>query len=428
VTASSRPRVHQILATLGYGDAIGHEVLGIAQALRAAGYESEIIVETADPRLEDLTVDYRDVVGAIAADDILVHHFSLGSRASRTAFALPCRMILVYHNITPPEYFLGVHEQLVRQCYHGRRELLPYRSRCDLALGDSEFNRQELEALGFAPTGVLPVVPGFAHLEPAGDPRIADAYDDEWTNILFVGRLIPNKRPDDLIRFFHAYKTGYNPRARLILAGAYGGFELYLAQLHALIASLGVGDVHILGQVTNEELTALYDVADLFLCASEHEGFCVPLVESFYKRVPVLAYAATAVPATMDGGGILYETRDPRRVAALMHSMLSDPDLESRVLEAQDVALERLRGRDFGRLLVQFVAQVIAAPRRPQAPVAYDFWRQFALAEELEEIRLRRPAAFRALPISPEEDGVVADLGPAAGARPAPAAAGTDRA
>ncbi|HYN08727.1 MAG TPA: glycosyltransferase family 4 protein [Vicinamibacterales bacterium] len=406
-----RPRVHQILATLGYGDAIGHEVLGIARALRGAGYESEIIVETADPRLEDLTVDYRDMVDAVTSDDILVHHFSLGSRASRTAFALPCRMILIYHNITPPEYFLGVHDQLVRQCYHGRRELLPYRSRCDLALGDSEFNRQELEALGFAPTGVLPVVPGFSHLDTTGDPRIAAAYDDEWTNILFVGRLIPNKRPDDLIRFFHAYKTGFNPRSRLILAGAYGGFEAYLAQLHALIAALEVRDVHILGQVTNEELTALYDVADLFLCASEHEGFCVPLIESFYKRVPVLAYAATAVPATMDGGGVLYESRDPRRVAALMNALVTDAGVEDQVLAAQDAALDRLLAQDFDGLLVGFVERVLASPRRPDAPVAYDFWRQFKLADELEEIRQQRPAAFRALPISPEEAGAVADLG-----------------
>jgi glycosyltransferase involved in cell wall biosynthesis len=409
--ARTRPRVHQILATLGYGDAIGHEVLGIARALRGAGYESEIIVETADPRLEDVTVDYRDMVGSITGDDILVHHFSLGSRASRTAFALPCRMILVYHNITPPEYFVGVHDQLVRQCYHGRRELLPYRSRCDLALGDSEFNRQELESLGFAPTAVLPVVPDFSHLDVEPDPRVADAYDDEWTNILFVGRVVPNKRPDHLIRFFHAYKASFNPRSRLILAGSYGGFDAYLAQLHALIAGLGVNDVHLLGQVTNEELTALYDTADLFLCASEHEGFCVPIVESFYKRVPVLAYAATAVPATMDGGGILYETQDPRRVAALMDTMLADADLEQRVLRAQDEALDRLRAQDFGRLAVGFVEQVLAAPRRPPARIAYDFWRQFKLAEELEEIRQTRPAAFRALPVSPEESGIVADLG-----------------
>jgi len=417
VTAGRPPRVHQILATLGYGDAIGNEVLGITRALRAAGFESEIIVETADPRLEDLTVDYRDMVHEVGEDDLLIHHFSLGSRASRTAFALPARMMLVYHNITPPEYFIGVHDQLVRQCFHGRRELLPYRSRCELAVGDSEFNRQELAALGFDPTAVLPVVPDFTHLDRPADPRVADAFDDAWTNILFVGRLIPNKRPDNLIRHFHAYQTLFNPRSRLIIAGSHGGFDTYLARLHDLVARLGARDVHILGQVTNEELTGLYDVADLFLSASEHEGFCVPLIEAFYKRVPVLAHRATAVPATMDGGGILYETRDPRHVAALMHAIVSDADLEAGVLDRQDAALDRLRARDFAGLVVRLTRQVLDGPRRPPAAVAYDFWRQFRLAEELDEIRQTRPAAFRALPYAPSETAPVADLDAAADPR-----------
>jgi glycosyltransferase involved in cell wall biosynthesis len=404
------PNVHQILATLGYGDAIGNEVLGINRALRAAGYASEIIVETADPRLEHLTVDYRDMVDEVGADDLLIHHFSLGSRASRTAFALPARMALIYHNITPPEYFLGVHDQLVRQCYHGRRELTAYRTRCQIALGDSEFNRQELEAAGFDPTGVLHVVPDFSHLDVTPDSRVLDAYDDEWTNILFVGRLIPNKRPDDVIRFFHAYKTTCNPKARLILAGSYGGFDKYLAQLHAFIAALGVRDVHILGQVTNEALAALYDTADLFLCASEHEGFCVPLIEAFYKRVPVLAYAATAVPATMDGGGVLYADKDPARIAALMQSLTDDAAMADRVLLAQDAALDRLRARDFNGTLLRYVAQALSSPKRPAPALAFDFWRQFALADELEEIRQYRPAAFKALPRE-DDAGPVADLG-----------------
>src|SRR5215467_1786742 len=405
-------RVHQILATLGYGDAIGHEVLGIAQALRGAGFDSEIIVETADPRLEDLTVDYRDMIDEIAEDDLLIHHFSLGSRASRVAYALPARMVLVYHNITPPEYFLGVHDQLVRQCYYGRRELLAYRSRVDLALGDSEFNRQELEAAGFSPTAVLPVVPGFAHLDVVPDRRVAASYDDDWINILFVGRVVPNKRPDQLIRAFAVYKTLYNPRARLIIAGSYGGFDGYLAQLHHLIATLGVDDVHLLGQVTNEELTGLYDIADVFLCASEHEGFCVPLVEAFYKQVPVIALAATAVPATLDGGGVLYESRDPRHIASIVHAVVSDAALEDRIIAAQDAALARLRTQDFGGLIVEFVNDVLAKPRRPLVPITYDFWRQVRLAEELDELRQYRPAAFRALP---EAEGHVADVGPGTG-------------
>ena len=126
------------------------------------------------------------------------------------------------------------------------------------------------------------------------DPEIARQFDDEWTNVLFVGRIIPNKRIENVIRSFAAYKSRYNHRSRLLIVGSYGGFERYLIMLHHLIARLGVTDVHLLGQVSNEELTAFYDVADLFLCASEHEGFCVPLMEAFYKRIPVLALARTA--------------------------------------------------------------------------------------------------------------------------------------
>src|SRR5262249_30608563 len=142
-------RIHQVLATLGYGDAIGHEVLGIQRVLRGAGYESDIFVEAADLRLDPLTRDYRELVDHSRPDNLILHHFSLGSKASRTAFALPDRMALIYHNITPPDYFIGIHRKLARQCFGGRRELRAYADRCDLALGDSEFNRQDLEALGF---------------------------------------------------------------------------------------------------------------------------------------------------------------------------------------------------------------------------------------------------------------------------------------
>jgi L-malate glycosyltransferase len=399
-TARQRPpaRVHQVLATLGYGDAIGHEVLGIQRVLQGAGIGSEIFVETADPRLEPLALDYREMPEMVGGGDLLIHHFSIGSRASRIAYALPARMVLVYHNITPPQYFVGVHRQLVKQCYHGRRELGAYVARCDLALGDSEFNRRELEALGFPTTGVLPVVPDFTHLDTVPNRLMAGEFDDAWTNVLFVGRVIPNKRIEDVIRIFHAYRTTFNPRSRLLIVGAYGGFERYLASLHGLVARLGTPDVHFTGHVSNEELTAYYDVADLFLCASDHEGFCVPLVEAFYKRVPVLAYAATAVPATMDGAGVLFERKDPVHVAALMDAVERESALQERILAGQDAALERLRARDFGGTLLGLVDEVLRQPRRAPPPVAWDFWDQLRAFERLEELRQYRPAAFQALP------------------------------
>ena len=403
------PRAHQVLASLGYGDAIGNEVLGIQRVLTGAGFESDIIVETSDPRLEHLTVDYRDALIGLDENDLLIHHFSIGSRASRTAFALPNRMMLVYHNITPPQYFVGVHPWLARQCFHGRRELMPYRHRVELAVGASDYSRRELAELGFPETDVLPVVPDFSHLDVEPDSRVYEAYDDDRTNVLFVGRLIPNKRPDQLIRYFHAYQSMFDADARLILAGSYTQFEGYLAQLHNLIAHLGTRNVQIVGQVSNAELTALYDVADLFLCASEHEGFCVPLIEAFYKRVPVLAYAATAVPGTLDGGGILYDTTDPAEVAGLMDAVLADESLEGRVLAAQDAALERLRARDFSGTLLTQVTRALSGPGRPPVPVAADFWQQFKLVEELEQVRDSRPSAFHALPWS--SDRRVADVG-----------------
>src|SRR5688500_1465674 len=157
-----------------------------------------------------------------------------------------------------------------------------------------------------------------------------------------------------MIRASPITRARHNPRSRLLLVGSYSGFERYLAMLHALIARLGTPDVHFLGHASNEELSALYDVADLFLCASEHEGFCVPLVEAFYKRVPVLAYAATAVPATMDGGGVLYDTKDPFDIARLMDAILDDRRIEERVLASQDAALARLQAKNFAGTLLRF--------------------------------------------------------------------------
>jgi L-malate glycosyltransferase len=402
-----RPNVHQVLATLGYGDAIGHEVLGIQRTLRKAGFQSDIFVQTADPRLEHLTRDYRDLVAASDPSNILIHHFSLGSRASRVAYAVADRMILVYHNITPPEFFLNVHEKLAEQCFTGRRELSIYPSRVDLALGDSEFNRQELERLGFNPTAVLPVVPDFEHLDVDPNDVVARDFDDDWTNILFVGRIIPNKRIEDVIRFFHAYQRSFNSRSRLLLVGSYIGYEKYLAMLHQLVATLGTVNVVFTGHVTDAELTAYYDVADVFLCASAHEGFCVPIVEAFYKQVPVVAYAATAVPATMGGAGVLYSTQEPLEVAALVDTVLSDQQLYDAIVVRQDEALARMRAKDFDKTLLGFVDQVLASPRKPAPPVAWDFWDQLKAGDDLAELQRYRPAIFQALPEAPRMAGVV---------------------
>jgi Glycosyl transferases group 1 len=169
-----------------------------------------------------------------------------------------------------------------------------------------------------------------------------------------------------------------------------------------MVAAIGATDVHFLGHVSNEELTAYYELADVLLCASEHEGFCVPLIEAFHMGVPVIAYAAAAVPATMDGAGVLFTEKDPLHVAALVNAVVDDARLRDRIIEGQDAALDRLAGRDFGGTLLGFVDRMLATPRQPHPPVAFDFWDQTRYADELQEIRQYRPSAFLALPHEPE--------------------------
>ena len=280
----------------------------------------------------------------------------------------------------------------------GRRELQAWARRCDLAVGDSAFNQAELDALGFPRTGVLPVVPDFSHLDVPPDQALAGQFDDDAMNILFVGRLIPNKKIEDLVRTLAVYRRRYDPRARLLVVGSHAGFDDYHASIATLVRDLRISGVHLLDHVTNEELTALYDVADLFLSASEHEGFCVPLVEAFWKRIPVVAYAAAAVPATMDGGGVLYDRKDPRHIASIINAVLSDSALEDDILRAQDAALARRRAQDFPATLLRLIDQVRATPRLPDWKVDPDFWHQFERAEALEELKQYRPAAYEALP------------------------------
>jgi glycosyltransferase involved in cell wall biosynthesis len=369
--------VHQVLAKLSGGDAIGNEALSIQRVLRGAGYDSDIFVQMADPDLEPLTRPYHELRDVSHPDNLLIHHFSLGSKASRTAYALPDRMALVYHNITPPEYLVKFYPALAGYCYLGRRELSAYANRCVLALGDSEYNRRELEAAGFSRTDVLPVVADFSHLDVRPSPSLTTVLDDEWTNVLFVGRMAPNKKIEDVIGFFHEYQTQFNRQSRLFLVGSHEGFEPYVFALKQFLADLRQRNVVFTGRVANEDLTAFYDTADLFLCASEHEGFCVPLIEAFYKDVPVLAYAAAAVPSTLDGAGVLYDTKEPMRVAALMDTVLSDPALQDTIAHGQREALHRLRAKDFGRMLLRFVEQALTLPPPSAVPLAKDFRGQF---------------------------------------------------
>jgi glycosyltransferase involved in cell wall biosynthesis len=352
-------RVHQLLAALSYGDAIGNEALAIQKHLRAAGFESDIFAEGVHPRMAHLARPLWEYGAESSPDTVCLFHFSIGSAAGRLIFHAPDRLVAIYHNITPAHFFLGFHPHLAGLCYHGRRELSAFAARTELALGDSEFNRRELEAAGYARTGVLPIVLDLDAYTTPPSPVTRALYDDDRTNVLFVGRMIPNKRIDDLVRTFAAYQKAFNPRSRLILAGDHRGHERYFARLGEMVRALRVDEVVFTGHVEHDELMACYAVSDVFLCLSEHEGFGVPLLEAMVFGLPVIAYDAGAVAETLRGGGILLDEKEPFEVAALIDRVLRDESLRAGVLRSQARALDALRAVDFGALLLDRLAPVL---------------------------------------------------------------------
>lgn len=353
-------RVHQVLAALSYGDAIGNEALAIQKQLRAAGFESDIFAEGVHPRMAHLARPLWEYASVSSPETVALFHFSIGSAAGRLVFHARDRLVAIYHNITPAHFFLGFHPHLAGLCYHGRRELAAFAPRTELGLGDSEYNRRELEAAGFQRTGVLPIVLDLDVYAAPPSPVTRALYEDGRTNILFVGRMIPNKKIDDLIRVFAAYQKLFNPRSRLILAGDHRGHERYFTRLDELVRELRLDEVVFTGHVEHDELMACYAVSDLFLCLSEHEGFGVPLQEAMVFGLPVVAYDAGAVAETLRGGGILLADKEPMAVAALVDRVLTDDALRGSVLATQERAMASLRAVDFGALLLERLAPVLS--------------------------------------------------------------------
>ena len=186
-------QIHQMLAALSFGDAIGNEALEIQRILRAQGYESEIFAESVHPQMAGKARKLWDYRRVSSPETLLILHFSIGAGVSTFAYHLPDPILLIYHNITPSRWFVSYHDHLAGLCYHGRRELVAFSDRVSLALGDSEFNRSELDAMGFYPTGVLPLIldPNRLDIEPS--PVILEMFDDDKTNFLFVGQSHPQQ-------------------------------------------------------------------------------------------------------------------------------------------------------------------------------------------------------------------------------------------
>ncbi len=306
----------------------------LRRILRASGFRSEIYAEHVDARLRGEARPYRRLREEAGERTVVLFHFSIGSEVSDLFRLLPNPRVLVYHNITPPEFFVGVNVKVAAMCARGREELRALRSHCALALADSEFNRRELETLGFEKTAVLPIVLDPARYDLRSVRHLERPYRDGHVNFLHVGRLVPNKRIEDVLKVFYFYRRRINPDSRLFLVGIDTDMEIYALALRQMIHDLGLSGVAFPGRVTQRELVTYYRLAHVYLCMSEHEGFCAPLVEAMYLGVPVIAYAAGAVSETLGDGGALVLRKDFVAIAELAALLGEDASLRAALVAA----------------------------------------------------------------------------------------------
>jgi glycosyltransferase involved in cell wall biosynthesis len=336
--------VNQWVPAAHTGDAIGDSARRVRGMLRSLGHASELYALTIDDELKAEVRPFADP--ASKRGDATIFHYALPSPMTAAFAALPSGRVLQYHNVTPAAYFAPYDPALFRLAALGRRELSTLVGRVDLALGDSEFNRRELESLGFERTGVFPIAVDTARITQKVDrPALTEMLDDGLVNFLFVGRIAPNKKIEDHIRLAEVYKRYVDAYYRFIFVGRYDVVPRYYATIRALMADFRLLHDRFVftGPVPDAELAVYYQHAAVYISLSEHEGFCVPLVEAMAADVPVLAYAAAAVPDTLGGAGVQFAPKDLEVAAELLGQLAFDDPLRARVIAGQ-----RRRLLDFG--------------------------------------------------------------------------------
>jgi glycosyltransferase involved in cell wall biosynthesis len=336
--------INQWVPAAHEGDAIGDSARRVRDLIRVMGHDSELYALTVDDGLRNDVRRFDDP--AARRGDLTIFHYALPSPMTEAFASLPSRRVLQYHNVTPAAYFAPYDAGLFRLAALGRRELATLAGRVDLALGDSEFNRRELAALGFGPTGVFPIAVDTARVtQPASRPALDRILDDGLVNFLFVGRIAPNKKIEDHIRLAEVYKRYVDAYYRFIFVGRVDVVPRYYSMIRALMAEYRfLSDRFVFtGPISDQELAVYYRHAAVYVSLSEHEGFCVPLVEAMAADVPILAYAAAAVPDTLGGAGVQFAPKDLELAAELLGSLAFDDDFRAGVIAGQ-----RRRRADFG--------------------------------------------------------------------------------
>lgn len=325
------PRIAIVTPHVTTGAAVSSDVLGMYRVLERHGYESRIYAESWDLEVPEISSINEIHDFLTRPEDIFLYHHSIGSTTGLEFLRTQkCRTIIKYHNVTPPEFFSGISRWHEEKCREGQQQLkLIARNGCDLYLADSEYNRQALLAAGSSDATTF-VVPPFHNIEAwhslYADLDTLDAYRDGKANIVSVSRVAPHKGHRALIEAFAVYHHEYNPDSRLLIVGREeSNFSSYSVALRELVKFLLLEKAVIFaGEISDATLKSVYLLADTFISASEHEGFCVPLVEAMALKVPIITYASAAIPETVGDAGIVLSERNPDLMAESVNQVVQD--------------------------------------------------------------------------------------------------------
>ena len=340
---------HQFHPVIAYGDAVGNDCFELQRMFWASDVRSDLFAWEAKPEVRALVRDWRDLE-RLPKDALLLIHHSMGNDVIDEVAKLPQRKAIVYHNITPAEHFVGINEHARIYSELGREQLRRLAGVAEFGFADSEFNRRELEAAGGATTAVVPILYDWEQLDVAPDAAVTRRLADERTSILVVGQILPQKAVHDAIAGFAEYKRR-DRGARLYLVGSTAMSGGYLERLQRQVEEAGLrDDVTFTGSVSVEQLVAYYRGASALLTTSDHEGFCVPLIEAMRSRLPIVANPAGAIPETLGDAGILLLEKTPGAVADALERAVRDQDAREDLIERGEKRLaefsrERVRAR-----------------------------------------------------------------------------------
>lgn len=350
-------RIIQIVPSLSYGDAIGNNILAIDRMLRKNGYNSEIYAESIDERLPKKTARKIRKLSNLNNNDVIIYHFSIGSEMTYFFAEQLCRKVVLYHNITPKEFFERYSFDSWNMCKEGAEQRKYLADKVDYCLAVSEYNKRDLINDGFkCRIDVLPILIDFSDYGKKPSERIIEKYSDGYTNILFTGRISPNKCQQDVINAFFHYKKYYNQKARLLIVGNDAGMEKYVKELLEYVEALNLkDDVIFTGHVRFDEILSYYKVSDLFLCMSEHEGFCVPLAEAMYFGLPIVAYDSSAISETLGDGGFILKDKNPLETAGVIDYILTHDDFKNEMIVQEKKRLGDFDEQKIEKSLLEYI-------------------------------------------------------------------------